>query len=29
MLRADKGDLRALITVKGGQIVKVTEIYAA
>ncbi|GAB3146707.1 hypothetical protein GCM10027161_40960 [Microbispora hainanensis] len=29
VLRADKGDLRALITVKGGQIVKVTEIYAA
>ncbi|MEV4457199.1 hypothetical protein [Microbispora sp. NPDC049633] len=29
ILRADKGDLRALITVDGGQIVKVTEIYVA
>ncbi|WP_432922081.1 hypothetical protein ACQPZZ_23660 [Microbispora sp. CA-135349] len=29
ILRADAGDLRALITVQGGQIVKVTEIYAA
>lgn len=29
VLRADKGDLRALITVKGGQIVKVTEIYSS
>ncbi len=29
VLRADAGDLRALITVQGGQIVKVTEIYAA
>ncbi|WP_182905505.1 hypothetical protein [Microbispora sp. H13382] len=29
VLRADKGDLRALITVDGGQIVKVTEIYVA
>lgn len=29
ILRTDKGDLRALITVRGGQIVEVREIYAA
>ncbi|GIH57969.1 hypothetical protein Mro02_48830 [Microbispora rosea subsp. aerata] len=29
VLRADKGDLHALVTVRGGQIVKVTEIYTA
>ncbi|WP_169946026.1 hypothetical protein [Microbispora sp. H11081] len=29
VLRADKGDLWALVTVDGGQIVKVTEIYVA
>lgn len=28
ILRADAGDLRAMITVRGGQIVKVVEIYA-